>query len=187
MDAVLHISIGAFELSKLEIGSGMNPTPGYIHNDINHFEGIDLVANPWDINLPQESLKEVLALAVIEHLTYEQVDKTFLNVYRMLIDGGEFVFDVPDIPIWCAYVVDHFKGKEIPFTIDHVFATLYGWQRWPGDEHKSGWYLSKLQEVLNNAGFVHFSFGVDLMKNRGHQRNRMNRPHDAHIYCVAIK
>jgi len=170
---------------KLEIGCGQRPTPGYIHNDLNAFEGVDIVGSPWDLDLDDNSLDEVLALGVIEHLTYEQVSETFRNVKRMLKSGGIFVFDVPDIPIWCEYVVNFFRGEEIPFEIDHVFATLYGWQRWPGDEHKSGWYSEKLEEYLTNCGFNNFSFGVDQMKSRGHVRNRMDRPADAHLYCVA--
>ena len=172
---------------KLEIGCGQRPTPGYIHNDLNNFEGVDIVSNPWEIDLPPGTLSEVLALGVIEHLTYGQVESTFQKINQILKSGGEFVFDVPDIPVWCQYVVDHFHGLPIPFEIDHVFATLYGWQRWPGDEHKSGWYEDKLQKFLINSGFTEFSFGVDQMKKRGHSRNRMDRPLDAHIYCVATK
>jgi predicted SAM-dependent methyltransferase len=172
---------------KLEIGCGQRPTPGYIHNDLNDFEGVDIVSNPWEINLEHGSLSEVLALGVIEHLTYNQVELTFKKVLDLLSPGGVFIFDVPDIPVWCGYVVKHFNGESIPFEIDHVFATLYGWQRWPGDEHKSGWYSEKLEAYLKLNGFTKFVFGVDELKSRGHSRNRMERPADAHIYCVATK
>jgi predicted SAM-dependent methyltransferase len=174
-------------LRKLEIGSGHRPSPGYLHNDVNDFEGIDIVANPWEIELPAGSLDEVLALGVIEHLTYGQVELCFKNVRRMLQPVGVFYFDVPDIPIWCQYVVDHFAGREIPFTIEHVFSTLYGWQRWPGDEHKSGWYKSLLVEALERCEFRDCTFGVEQYLAKGIERNRMHRPHDAHIYCVARK
>jgi hypothetical protein len=105
----------------------------------------------------------------------------------MLRKGGRFYFDVPDIPVWCQYVVDHFAGREIPFTIDHVFSTLYGWQRWTGDEHKSGWYQSLLEQALDRASFTERGFGVHYFLEKGIVRNRMHRPHDAHIYCVATK
>jgi predicted SAM-dependent methyltransferase len=172
---------------RLEIGCGQRPTPGYIHNDINAFPGIDIVGNPWEIDLPSDSLDEIIGLGVVEHLTYSQVEACFSNARRMLRRGGSFFFDVPDIPIWCRYVVDYFDGKEIPFTIEHVFSTLYGWQRWPGDEHKSGWYKQRLDEVLAAAGFTKCAFGVEHFLAKGIQRNRMTRPADAHIYCVAQK
>lgn len=172
---------------KLEIGSGQRPTPGYIHNDMNAFPGIDIVGNPWEITLADNSLDEAMALGVMEHLTYEQFDKTLTNIHRMLKPGGEFYFDVPDIVVWCRYVVDHAAGKEIPFTIEHVFSTLYGWQRWPGDEHKSGWYSPRLEQALDKAEFTNRKFGVEHIMAKGIMRNRFSRPHDAHFYCVATK
>jgi predicted SAM-dependent methyltransferase len=172
---------------KLELGCGHRPTPGYLHNDLNAFEGVDIVGNPWEIDLPENSLEEVIGLGLVEHLTYAQVDATLKNIRRILQPGGIFLFDVPDIPVWCKYVVDHFDGKPIPFTIDHVFSTLYGWQRWHGDEHKSGWYADKLDAAVKSAGYTTTTYGVDQFLSRGLERNRMTRPADAHLYCAAVK
>jgi predicted SAM-dependent methyltransferase len=174
-------------IHKLEIGCGQRPTPGYIHNDLNDFPGVELVCSPWEIDLGADSLDEAMALGVIEHLTYAQVDKTFANVHRMLRAGGLFYFDVPDLPVWCRYAVDHFDGKPTPFPVHHILSTLYGWQRWPGDEHKSGWYMEKLVAALNTAGFRSLAFGVERFRAHGIDRNRMKNPADAHIYCVASK
>lgn len=174
-------------LQKLEIGCGQRPTPGYIHNDLNAFEGVDIVGNPWEIDLPDASLSEIIALGLMEHLTDAQFADMLRNASRMLAPGGVFLFDVPDIPVWCRYVVDHFDGKEIPFTIDHVFSTLYGWHRWPGDEHKSGWYQEKLDKFLKESGFGSYSYGVRHFTDRGFQRNRFARPADAHLYCEATR
>lgn len=175
------------QLRKLELGCGRRPTPGYIHNDLNAFEGVDIVGPPWEIGLPDDSLDEVLALGLVEHLTYAQVTQTLKNVHRMLAPGCAFLFDVPDIPVWCRYVVDHFEGRETPFTLEHLFSTLYGWQRWPGDEHKSGWWRQRLEEELHACGFRSLEFGVHLFLDKGIVRNRFSRPKDAHIYCRATK
>lgn len=174
-------------MKKLEIGCGQRPTPGYIHNDVNAFPGVDIVGNPWEIALEDGSLDEVLALGVVEHLTYAQVGSSFANVHRMLRAGGAFYFDVPDLPTWCGYAVDHFAGRTTPFPIEHILSTLYGWQRWPGDEHKSGWYEAKLIHTLRRAGFGPPRLGVDLFLDRGIERNRMKNPLDAHLYCVVTK
>jgi predicted SAM-dependent methyltransferase len=175
------------DLRRLEIGCGQRPTPGYLHNDVNAFPGVDIVGDPWDIDLPDGSLDEVIALAVIEHLTYAQVDRCFANVHRMLRPGGVFFLDVPDIPVWCQYVCDHFAGRPTPFGLDHLLSTLYGWQRWPGDEHKSGWFLENLTAALVRAGFRKHRFGADQFIAHGLVRNRMRKPADAHIYVVATK
>ncbi len=177
----------SYKLKKLEIGCGQRPTPGYIHNDLNAFDGVDIVGNPWDIKLGDCSLEEVIALGVVEHFTYNQVDKVFNNIYRMLAPGGIFLFDVPDIPVWCKYVADHFSGKQTPFTLEHLLSTLYGWQRWPGDEHKSGWHKENLELAIQRGGFSCVSYGVEHFLSRGFKRNRMTRPEDAHIYCMATR
>lgn len=172
---------------RIELGAGRHPTPGYIHNDMNAFPDIELVGNPWEILAGDSTVDEVLALGVIEHLTYAQVSMTIKNVHRMLRYGGVFYFDVPDIVIWCRYVTEYFAGLVIPFSIEHVLSTLYGWQRWEGDEHKSGWYLEKLVGVLEDAGFTDTKYGVQHMYDKGLYRNRFMRPLDAHIYCLATK
>jgi predicted SAM-dependent methyltransferase len=174
-------------LRKLEIGCGKRPTPGYIHNDLNAFEGVDIVGGPWEIDLADGSLDEVVALGVMEHLTYEQFTAALINVRRMLSKDGVFLFDVPDIPVWCRYVVDHFDGKETPVTLEHALATLYGWQRWPGDEHKSGWYKENLTSAIKAAGFEVFDYDVKHFLDRGLERNRMHRDWDAHLYVMATK
>lgn len=177
----------AVNLTRLEIGCGQRPTPGYLHNDLNPFPDVELVCSPWEIALEAGSLDEVMALGVIEHLTYSQVEQTIANVHRMLRQGGVFYFDVPDLPVWCRYAVDHFEGRPTPFPITHILSTLYGWQRWPGDEHKSGWYQRKLESLLDQVGFRARRFGVERFREHGIDRNRMKNPADAHIYCVATK
>jgi predicted SAM-dependent methyltransferase len=172
---------------KLEIGAGKNQTPGYIHNDINEFDGIDIVGNPWSIDLPNDSLEEVIALGVIEHFTYHQVELAFKNIHRMLKAGGKFYFDVPDVLVWAKYFIDFHEGKTVPFEIHHIRSTLYGWQRWPGDEHKSGWTNDHMVDILrmNNLKVIAHS-AADFIAN-GLERRRMSRPEDAHLYYVTEK
>lgn len=170
---------------KLELGSGQRPTPGYIHNDVTEFDGIDCVAPAHEVWFPDGSLDEVLALGVIEHLTHSQAQTTFVNVHRMLKPGGEFVFDVPDLMAWGRYLMDDALGVPTPFTREHILCTLFGWQRWPGDEHKWGWFREALD--LEFEGWSSVTYGVEQFLERGHDRRRFHRPEDAHLYLVATK
>lgn len=174
-------------LVKLELGAGQRPSPGYIHNDRQAFPDIEFVCNPWEIDLDPGTVSEVLALGMVEHLNYDEARRTFAKVHELLTDGGEFIFDVPDLPVWCQYVADYFAGRTTPFPIQHLLSTLYGWQRWPGDEHRSGWYRALVAEELGHAGFIDVEYGMQLFTARGIVRNRMTRPADAHIYCLARK
>lgn len=168
---------------KLELGSGQRPTPGYIATDIYAWPGLDQVCNAWEVQVPFGSIEEILALGVIEHLTYQQARETFTRAHQLLIPGGEFWFDVPDIETWCSYFVDNRWG----FSTEHILATLYGWQRWEGDEHKSGWTEDLLEQELRMFSEVSIRIDAAHFMERGHVRNRMTRPGDAHLYVKATK
>lgn len=173
---------------RLELGAGHRPTRGYEHNDIHPFPHIEHVGEAWMLDLPDNSVDEVLALAFIEHLTFDHALDTFRNVHRMLKPGGVFLFDVPDYPVWVSYYLTNLKGDCVaPVPMDHVKRTLFGWQRWPGDEHLYGWETTELTRVLDATNFRRLDDQpLALMRQRTH-RQRFDKPEDAHIYMAAYK
>jgi predicted SAM-dependent methyltransferase len=171
---------------KLELGAGHRPTLGYEHNDLHPFYHVEHVGNPWMIDLPDGSVEEVLALGLIEHLTYQQAYDTFRNVARMLTSDGKFYFDVPDYPVWVNYYLKTYDGGDIGIPLEHVRGTLLGWGRWPGDEHKYGWDADHLSDTLGQCGLTAISWDVQPFKDRA-SRNRFTRSWDAHLYVTAAK
>ena len=162
---------------RLEIGAGKAPKKGYIHNDINKFDHIEYVCNAWEIPLPPNSVLEILTDGVVEHLTRLQVDSFFRKAYQLLVPGGILQFNVPDIRQWCIYLYNYHSGGKVPFSADHIFASFWGWQRWPGDEHKWGWTKETICRALSKAGFDKF----DVLE------TSYGAPEDAHLYCKAVK
>ena len=175
---------------KLELGAGQRPTRGYSHNDLHPFDHIEHVGHPWMIDLPDNSLDEVLALAFIEHLTYEQALDTFRNMARMLKKGGRFYFDVPDYPKWASLYLRHLENgtNDVAYNsfpdMAHCRRTLFGHQRWPGDEHKYGWDSDHLSDTLGMCGLIAISWDVKPFTERAY-RQRFWKPQDAHLYVTA--
>jgi predicted SAM-dependent methyltransferase len=173
---------------KLELGAGLRPTRGYTHHDGWAFPHIEHVGDPWMLDLPDQSLDEVLAVAFIEHLTYDQACDTFRNVRRMLKPGGTFLFDVPDYPRWVTYYLQRLGRYHVPDDdtpgLDHIRRTLFGWGRWPGDSHLYGWDHDHLGETLETCGFRPEFNRLDLFVDRVH-RERFTQPWDAHLYVAA--
>lgn len=176
---------------KLELGAGERPTPGYLHQDVTQRPGVhlDFVCNPWELDLPEGSLTEVIALGQMEHLRFAEVAKTLAHLFLLLAPGGELAFDVPDMRVWSEYLfkLTHGRGGENPFSSEHVWSTIYGWQRWPGDEHKSGWTEQSLVAAVEAAGFKARVGGPEIFRSRGLDRRRFGRPADAHIYMLACR
>lgn len=169
---------------KLELGAGHRPTRGYEHNDLYPFDHIEHVGRPWELDIEPGSVAEVLALGFVEHLTYHQALDTFHAVHEWLATDGLFLFDVPDYPEWARYYLDALDGKPTPVPMDHIRRTLFGWQRWPGDEHLYGWDAVLLADTLEQVGFA-VSFGPPSEFRRRARRNRFDNLDDAHLYVVA--
>lgn len=81
-------------LLKIEIGAGERPTPGYLQQDIAKLPGVkyDFICNPWEIDVPYNSVKEVIALGVVEHLRFKEVELLLKHLSNILVRGGGWSF-----------------------------------------------------------------------------------------------
>ena len=175
-------------LRKLELGVGDRPTEGYLHQDIIALTTLDFMCNPWEVDLPENSLDEVIAVGVMEHLRFADFHKTLKHIHKLLKPDGIFLFDVPDLLVWSKYLYKVLRNEEVPFTREHILSTFWGWQRWEGDEHKSGWVTDTILLYVINAGFKGLEYvNPKEFKDRGIFRNRFDRPEDAHIYVKTVK
>lgn len=178
--------------TKLELGCGQRPTPGYLHQDITAQPGVKLDFNCqiWEIRLKEDSLSEIIAVGLMEHLRFEEFTRALKHIHKLLSPRGEFLFDMPDIRIWSEYLynITHGAPEKSPFPQEHVYATFWGWQRWPGDEHKCAWLKDDLFRHLGKIGFkdIHDE-NHQIFLSRGISRDRFQNPADAHLYIRAIK
>jgi predicted SAM-dependent methyltransferase len=169
---------------RIEIGCGNRPTPGYLHQDVIQLETpLDFLCNAWELPVYENSIDEILAIAVMEHLRYDDFRKTLKHFYKILRPGGVFYFDVPDLFTWSEYLYNVLHGNHCPYSKEDVIKTMWGWQRWEGDEHKSMWTYSMLMKEL-----VEFRVedGFEDIK-KCIQRDRFSHPENAHIFIKAIK
>jgi predicted SAM-dependent methyltransferase len=182
----------ATKYDKLELGCGQRPTPGYLHQDITSQPGVALDFNCqiWEIPLKENSLSEIIALASMEHLNFADFSKALKHIYKLLVPGGIFLFDIPDIKIWSEYLyyMTHDMPQKCPFSKEHVFSTFWGWQRWPGDEHKCAWLKDDLLHHLMEIGFSGIFFeDTQIFISRGIFRDRFKNPANAHLCIKAVK
>lgn len=178
-------------MKKLELGCGNKPTLGYLHQDVIQLNTkLDFICMPWEIDLPPNSLSCVIAVGVIEHMRFKEVEMTLKHIHTLLDkNGGYFLFDVPDMKIWSEYLYNmlHGDAEKNPFPDEHIWNTFYGWQRYYGDEHKSGWTIESITKQIKKLNYSRIEQGSDLFTSIGIFRDRFNRPGDAHLYIKAIK
>ena len=177
---------------KLEFGSGERPTDGYLHQDIIQLSTpLDYVCKAWEVPMEEESLDEVIAIAVMEHLRIGEFRDTLKHIYKLLKPGGVFYFDVPDIKTWNTYLFlvlsdsKYENSSMVPYSKTDIYKTMWGWQRWEGDEHKSAWVKEDVYWELDMIGFTVYN-GLNDIKDRV-KRDRFDIPANAHIYVKAVK
>jgi predicted SAM-dependent methyltransferase len=106
----------------------------------------DLFGTMQKIPTEDESYERVLASHVLEHLPFVDVLDALKEVCRVLVKGGDFHLMVPSLE-WAAREI---LSETMSFvTIPH----LYGTQTNKHQQHRTGFTMLMLRELLPLAGF----------------------------------
>jgi predicted SAM-dependent methyltransferase len=174
---------------RLNLGCGGRPLEGYVNIDKDTLDKIkirypdysfpeDVTVNQYDIfNLPYEdqSISEVRAESLLEHLSFVEEKKIFLEVKRVLQPGGIFQFSVPDFEAtvrqWLdaeddwrefyrnddeAILQKHWFGQysdSVDNRWGYLTAIIFGPQNSEGQFHKNCYTEEKIKSVLVSLGF----------------------------------
>ncbi len=88
------------QVKKLEVGSGFNPHPGYVHVDVRPgLPQLDKVCDFSKSKLPYKNgeFGEVLANHVIEHISWRKLPFVVSEWARVLTPGGKLVLRTPNL------------------------------------------------------------------------------------------
>ena len=174
---------------KLNLGCGGRPLQGYINIDKDSLEDLtkrypnqtfdkELLVHNYDIfNLPfsNSSVDEVRADAFIEHLSFKNEKRLFLEVSRVLKVNGTFSFSVPNfekvVTMWLeaednfkdfyrdddqAIKEQHWFGMNSYSTSNrwgYLTAMLFGSQNGEGQYHTNCYTIPKVRSILKILNF----------------------------------
>jgi len=127
---------------KLNIGCGHFPLADYINVDIQPLEEVDLVADAHHLPFTNESLSEIYAGHLLEHLTYAPL--FLIECYRVLIQAGELVLVLPDLS-WAAEYPWHIIFGAVSF---EELGRISRFQL-----HRSWWNEESLYQFVKPFGF----------------------------------
>ena len=145
-------------IERLELGSGFHPTPGFTHLDINpNAPDVDIVGTAWPLNLPNNSVGEIRAVDVLEHLSYWDTPRILDDWFRVLTPGGKIYIQVPDadtIMRWYASDPDRLVDRLPDGLPKHPMAGA-AWRLLGG--HNDGVYVNDGDDFRWNAHYAMFS------------------------------
>lgn len=201
------------QIYKLNVGCGGQPLSGYINIDQDNLHTLknrypdrnfdnNLVIENHDIfNLPfaSDSIDEVNADALLEHLSFTE-EPLFLNeVSRVLKPGGIFRCSVPDFEALCRLWLEAnddwqdfhsvapsgqtqsvwfgSPGFDFSKRWGYLMTSFYGTQNASGQFHKNGYSEAKLFKMMTRLGFTNIQITRFIWKG--------NR--DPMLSCIAVK
>jgi predicted SAM-dependent methyltransferase len=130
---------------RLHLGCGSQRFEGFINIDLKPTSATDYVAHIGKLPCPTDSVDRIETYHVIEHIPHPEAPDTLREWYRVLMPGGTLIIECPEMD---EAVRRYLAGDE------RMLATLYGWQRYPGDTHFYGYNVTRLAALLREVGFA---------------------------------
>ena len=146
---------------KLHIG-GKIKKDGWKIMNIQKNPEVDFIGDLSDLSQFQdESIEEIYASHVLEHVDQKKALKTLEGVNRVLKTKGKFYISVPDMDTLCHFFINPLTDSKIKF---HVMRMMFGGQIDKNDYHYFGWNYEFMQDYLKRANFTKIervaSFGL---------------------------
>jgi predicted SAM-dependent methyltransferase len=134
---------------RLHIG-GEEIKEGWKILNIQKKPGVDFIGDITDLSqFDDESVEEVYASHVLEHVGIAKIRSTFDGIHRVLEKGGKFYISVPNLETLAKVFLQLPEGEEKY----KIIMMIYGGQIDSHDFHYFGYWPSLLFSILTNAKF----------------------------------
>ena len=135
---------------KLNIG-GKEKKEGWHVLNIQKKDGADFIGDISDLSqFKDDSIEEIYASHVFEHINQKNINKTLLGINRILKKNGKFYISVPDMDILCKMFTDKTNTPQIKI---HALRMIFGGQTDEYDFHYFGYNFDLLSNLLKKNGF----------------------------------
>lgn len=133
----------------VHLGSGADIIAGLINCDAFHPKA-DLKISATDLShFGDGSVDYIETHHMIEHLSFEESDRAFRELSRVLQDGGHLVITCPDF----TRIARRWMRQSGEERWSDTIKMIYGSQEHEGMFHKSGYDAARLRSILTNCGF----------------------------------
>lgn len=141
-------------MTRLNLGCGSNKIDDCMNVDINESNNPDIVFDiKLEFPLARGLFDEVYLFHTIEHIEKTHHRHIFLEVNRVLKEGGIFYLSYPEFAKICNNWLTNFQGKR-----EFWEATIYGRQLYPSDYHVAAMDSDNVKNELEICGFYDLKF-----------------------------
>jgi ubiquinone/menaquinone biosynthesis C-methylase UbiE len=143
---------------KLNLGAGEQKFDGFTSVDL-YDPVADVKADICDLPFTSDSVDEIVAFQVIEHIPYQNSEMMFFEMYRVLKKGCTATIETPDIEYIAMKIVE--DGMKYDWIISLVGEYYRPWDKdrfddWEnhaGAIHRNPWTFGRIKEMCEVIGF----------------------------------
>jgi ubiquinone/menaquinone biosynthesis C-methylase UbiE len=142
----------------LNLGSGAERIEGFTNVDL-YDDTADIRADICELPFENDSVDEILALQVIEHVPYWQSKQMFEEMYRVLKPNGFAIVETPDIDVVCRSILeDGLLDKWIYNLVGQYYRPhdkdrYDDWDNNAASIHRNPWNYGRLEDIALPLGF----------------------------------
>lgn len=143
---------------RLNLGGGNSSFIGFTSVDL-YDDQADVRADICELPYENNSVDEIVAYQVIEHIPYQKSKQMFEEMYRVLSKGRKVTLETPD----ALYIAkDIIKNGITEKWIHSLVGEYYrpwdkdryeDWENVAGAIHRNPWDLRRIKEVCEPLGF----------------------------------
>lgn len=144
---------------KLNLGAGDTKKEGFVSVDF-YDKAADIQQDVVTLDLPDNSVDEMTAYQLIEHLPYNKTSAALANWFRMLRRGGRLVIECPDLVYVCHNILEDGLHDKWLYNLYGEYYRPWDTERYPDWEycqaaiHRQGFTFDRLKMELDRAGFT---------------------------------
>jgi SAM-dependent methyltransferase len=135
------------EKVRLNIGCGFEHLEGWVNIDKNPGSAADRLMQAWDLDFPDNSVSEIRAVQLVEHLGFFRAAYFLSECWRVLRPGGSLLLETPDIERTFRIFLAGGRAER-----EAALGWVYGAET-PGMGHVYCFPAELLKEMLAGAGF----------------------------------
>lgn len=135
---------------KLHLGCGKKILPGYVNIDL-YNPRADVEADVRTLPYADDSIDEILAVHVLEHIWLRDVPDLLRHWYELLVKDGKLILELPCLDKLITYIKDNEQ-----YDVRRILWPMYGEpteDMREEDLHKWFYTFDEARKYLKQAGF----------------------------------
>lgn len=146
---------------KLNLGCAQDILDGYINIDTDPFDNRVTQMNILDLQYPENSIDEIIAKDIIEHLSLQQAHDAIQHWGKLCKSGATIYIQTTNFD----KMIEAYNSGV--WNLNHLCYMLFAGRNWstgeskPEDWHKSTYNLKTLSQWLEMAGFTVYKYSED--------------------------